>query len=365
MSHKINRRTFLKTAAAAGDCALLAHTEAGMPVAHAMPQGHAVAPTILRSRALDEVPPAQVALVKTQDRAAGIRSALEMFGLNPVEGKNVVLKANYNSSDPYPGATHNDALAAFVQWTQDSGAESVAVADRSWEGARTVMKAKGVLDMAEEMGFEALMLNDLPALPENWEWVQVEDGHWDYGFLIARPIWDAECVVATCCLKTHGYGGHYTITLKNAVGIVPKFGPCGDEYVNLMDELHGKRDTDMRKMIAEINLVWNPEIYVVDGIQAFVAGGPMEGVVADTEAILAGTDRVALDAVGVALLRMHGAQHPVSTGPIFETEQIARAAELGIGVASPDQIEIITDDPDSAAYAEQLTELLFAEGEPA
>ncbi len=43
---------------------------------------------------------------------------------------------------------------------------------------------------------------------------------------------------------------------------------------------------------------------------------------------------------------------------VFELEQIARAVELGIGVGSPGQIEIVTPGGDSEAYAEKLTGIL-------
>jgi uncharacterized protein (DUF362 family) len=77
--------------------------------------------------------------------------------------------------------------------------------------------------------------------------------------------------------------------------------------------------------------------------------------------VLAGTDRIAIDAVGVALLRHFGATPEVTNGPIFEQEQIARAVELSLGVDSPQKIELVTDDPDSAAYAEQIQEILVSE----
>jgi uncharacterized protein (DUF362 family) len=60
--------------------------------------------------------------------------------------------------------------------------------------------------------------------------------------------------------------------------------------------------------------------------------------------MIAGTDRVAVDAVGVAVLRLYGTTPAVSRGPIFEQEQLARAATLGVGVGRPEQIELVTDD---------------------
>ncbi|HEX7576174.1 MAG TPA: hypothetical protein VF360_07315, partial [Candidatus Methanoperedens sp.] len=53
-------------------------------------------------------------------------------------------------------------------------------------------------------------------------------------------------------------------------------------------------------------------------------------------------DRVALDAAGVAVLRIYGTTSEVANGRIFAQEQIARAAELGLGAASPDMIEIVS-----------------------
>lgn len=358
MSHKpaLNRRSFLGALLAAGSGALLTRQSTYTTRASGQRQ-----PILLPVRR-DAIPPAQIAFVKTQDRAEGVRRTLELFGQNPVQGKQVLLKPNFNSADAPPGSTHNDTLAALVTWLHDSGADRITVGDRSWAGAHRVMAAKGIYDMAAQMGFDTAALDDLPADAHNWEWVQPESSHWQRGFLVARPIWDAESVVATCCLKTHGYGGHYTITLKNAVGIVAQSGPCGDTFVRLMDELHGERSRNMRKMIAEINLAWTPDVYVVDAVSAFIAGGPMTGTLAHPEAVFVGTDRVALDAVGVALLRKFGAGSPVSDGRIFESGQIARAVELGIGVDSPDKITFLTDDAASAAYADEITDILRAEG---
>ncbi|MEJ2748920.1 MAG: hypothetical protein P8183_13600 [Anaerolineae bacterium] len=74
--------------------------------------------------------------------------------------------------------------------------------------------------------------------------------------------------------------------------------------------------------------------------------------------ILAGTDRIALDAVGVAILRLFGTTPEVSRGAVFAQTQIARAVELGLGVTSPAQIQLITGDPESQSYAEKISALL-------
>ena len=104
----------------------------------------------------------------------------------------------------------------------------------------------------------------------------------------------------------------------------------------------------------------NPDLVVLDGVEAFVGGGPAQGKKVQANLILAGTDRVAIDAVGVAVLRHFGTTPEISRGPIFEQEQISRAVDLGLGVGSADQIELITDDSESAAYARQIQEILLS-----
>jgi uncharacterized protein (DUF362 family) len=295
---------------------------------------------------------ARVAFVKTRDRAEGVRRALDLLGINPVQNKRTFLKPNFNSPDATPGSTHPDVLRALVQELWKMGASAITVADRSgMADTRHAMEQKGVFAMAGELGFGALVLDELG--DREWTSFQPPDSHWRRGFLFARPCLEAEAVVQTCCLKTHRFGGHFTMSLKNSVGLAAKYGPDGYNY---MQELHSS--PNQRLMIAEINVAYTPVLIVVDGVEAFVNGGPDAGKRVWGEVVLAGTDRVALDAVGVALLRHLGTTPEVSQGPIFKQEQISRAVELGLGAAGPDKIEIATADPESETYAAQIREIL-------
>ncbi len=123
-----------------------------------------------------------------------------------------------------------------------------------------------------------------------------------------------------------------------------------------MNELHSS--PYQRQMIAEINTAYSPDLIVLDGVEAFVEGGPHVGKRVNANVMLAGTDRVAIDAVGVAILRLLGTTPEVSKGKIFEQDQIKRAAELGLGVKSADQIQIVTGDKESEEYAKKVREVL-------
>jgi len=260
---------------------------------------------------------AQVAFVKTQDRAAGVNKALDLLEINSMKGKGLFLKPNFNSADAPPGSTHNDTLSGLVRRLQAMGADRITVGDRSGMGdTRSVMSQKDIFRIADELGFETVVFDELDA--SDWEMMQGEGSHWENGFAVARPVLEAEGVIQTCCLKTHRYGGHFTMSLKNSVGLI-----------------------------------------LLDGVEAFVDGGPDRGKRVEAQVILAGTDRVAVDAVGVAILRYFGTTPAVSQGRIFQQEQIARAVELGLGIESPGEIELVTDDPDSEAYAAEIQEILM------
>jgi uncharacterized protein (DUF362 family) len=295
----------------------------------------------------------RVVLVKTKERAAGVRRALELLKPPSPSGQDVLLKPNFNSPHPAPGSTHSDVLRTLVSWFKETGARTITVADRSGIGnTRRVMEEKGVFDLGREMGFQVLALDEMEK--EDWEPVQVPGGHWRDGFYFARIARQAPYIVQTCNLKTHRFGGHFTLSLKNTVGLVAKTLP--GQTRNYMFELHSS--PSQRLMIAEINTAYTPTLILLDGLEAFVEGGPEAGKSVEPGVILAGTDRVAIDAVGVAILRHLGTTREVSRGRIFQQEQIARAVELGLGVDSPQKIDLATPDNESADFAETIGKVL-------
>jgi len=292
---------------------------------------------------------ARVALVRSDDHRDGVLRALRLLEPVPFAGKSVVIKPNFNSSHRFPASTHEETLRTLIELAKTAGAREITVADRSGMGDTSrVIREKGVDALAGSLGVRVVALETLAA--SEWTARSIPGGHWQRGVLVPRLIEQADLVVSTCCLKTHRFGGHFTMALKNAVGMVARHGPDGYDY---MRELHGS--PLQRILIAELNTLYRPAMVVVDGIEAFTDGGPEAGTLARPGVVLAGTDRVALDAVGVALLRMHGAGGPVAAGRIGDQEQIRRAVELGLGVASAEAIEIASDSAEGRAVAARVS----------
>lgn len=297
----------------------------------------------------------KVSLVNTADRNEGTRKSVELLDINPIKGKAVVLKPNFNTADPAPGSTHNDTLRSLVLKLREMGATRITLAERSGpiDTTRNSMEAKGIPQMAKELGFDIVNLQEMNR--DGWVLVKPADSHWENGFLFPRIYREAEAIVQTCCLKTHQFGGHFTLSMKCSVGMVPP-GLHGDDAYHYMSEMH--HSPYQRQMIAEINTAYTPDLIVLDGVEAFVEGGPATGKRVKANVIMAGTDRIAIDAVGVAVLRLMGTTPEVSRGKIFEQDQIARAVELGLGVSSAAQIELITGDAKSEELAGNIKKIL-------
>lgn len=295
-----------------------------------------------------------VVIVKTDDRVEGVRAAMARFDLGQFRDARVAVKANYNSADPFPASTHPDTLRTMVEVLGEAGPASITLAERSGMGDTAhVLEAMGVNRLAAGLGMEVVVMDDLG--PDGYVRFRPEGSRWKRGFLLARPFADAHKVVQTCCLKTHQYGGHFTMALKNAVGAVAKHDPA-DGY-NYMSELH--RSPLQRSLIAEISLAFRNDLIVMDAMKAFITGGPHAGREVSPGIIVAGTDPVAVDAVGVAILRMHPTTDAVKAGPVFGQEQIRRAAQLGIGASSPQDMELVPVGEGADEFTDRVREILM------
>ncbi len=282
---------------------------------------------------------------------------MDYFNINEFSEDKVALKANFNSADPFPASTHIDTLHAIVKKLNDVDIAGLTLAERSGMGnTRHVLEEMGVFELSDKLGFKIVVLDE----EDRDEWVKIEkDGtHWVKGFYIPKLFLESDRVVQTCCLKTHRFGGHFTLSLKNSVGIVAKKLPNG--LYNYMAELHVS--PYQRIMIAEINQYYNVDMIIMDAISAFITKGPEQGEVVEPDLILASSDRVAIDAVGVAILRNYGVKTNINNGPIFELDQIKRASELDIGVKSAQEIELVPLNEEAHSDAESIIKTLKTQG---
>jgi uncharacterized protein (DUF362 family) len=322
----IGRRNFLKGAAAG--LVLLPHTDLG---SLGLRGGRA------KSR---------VAVIRTINRTDGVTRAVALLNPTGMAGKSVVIKPNFNTAGASPAGTDNETLRQLVREIQERDASSITLGESSGPpDTGEVMAEKGIPDMASDMGFSVVNYDEIP--DSDWVHVSPPGTHWPEGFHLPRHAVQAEYNVSTCCLKTHGSGGVFTMSLKSSVGLTPK---------SIRRGMH--RSPHMRRMIAELNQGYRTDLIVMDGVKAFTDGGPSRGTLVDGNVFVAGTDRVAVDAVGLAILKELGSNDAIMGTPIFQQEQMARAVEVGLGIGGPDEIDLVSDNDEGTAYVAKLQEIL-------
>ena len=275
---------------------------------------------------------ALVAIVHGQDPSAALRAGLEMLGgldRLALRGKRVLIKPNVVNDRPPPSTTSPQVIAAVVQRVREAGAGEVLVADSSGMirfPTTDNLAATGVRAAAEQAGAQVLALEDEP-------WVRVEPAKAKSlpRFYVSKPVYAADVFINLPVVKTHRFA-HYSCSLKNLVGIThPRYRPS-------VSFLAG----DWQERIAELNLAVHPHLSIADGTTIMIAGGPTSGTPARTDLLLLSGDRVALDAVGVALIRTFGAWPKVAGMTVWKQRQIRKAIELGLGASGPHQVELLT-----------------------
>ncbi len=308
-----------------------------------------------RSRQETATPrPSTVALVGAADRGKAVAAALDLLGAPDFRGRDVFIKASFNSPDPFPATTHPETLARVVEALRRCNCGRVTVVERSGMGlAAEVWKALGIPELARRLDVALLPLDQLA--PAEWRKAEVPDSHWKRGVELPRFLDDDAPVIQICGAKTHRFGGVFSASLKNSIGLLAKYSHDAQPY-NYMQELHAS--ADQRLMIAEANLVYSPSLIFLDAAQVFISGGPERGDLAAPGMLAVSTDRVAIDAVAVSILRIHGAGAAIRRTDIFEHDQIRRAAELKLGAASAEQITLLTADSASRRAALPIRALL-------
>jgi uncharacterized protein (DUF362 family) len=157
--------------------------------------------------------------------------------------------------------------------------------------------------------------------------VNVSGGLWDELIAIPQVYFDADVVISVPKLKTHNEAG-VTLSLKNAMGVPPVslYNSSGSTYRNLIHEKY-----EVRKTIAQINLARKPDLAVIDAILAGQGEGPWAAEPIEVDAILAGRDLVALDAVGATIMGIDPRRIPY----------LVYAHEKNLGILDLDSIRIV------------------------
>jgi uncharacterized protein (DUF362 family) len=300
--------------------------------------------------------PSSLALARNSDRRSALREAVGLLGNINFGGKDLYLKANFTSADPFPATTHPDTLREVVGLLRERNCGKLVLVERSSMGStRHVWEMLEIPALARELDIQLLALDDLAA--DQWRKELLPESNWKAGVEVPKFLDRECCLIQICNLKTHRFGAMFSASLKNSVGLVAKYGLLNAGY-NYMKELHDS--PHQSAMIADLNLVYEPKLILMDATKVFINGGPEAGELAAPEVVLASADRAAIDAIGVALLRLHGTgpEQPLAWRTVYEQEQLKRAVELKLGAASSREIRFLTTNIHSQRLTSQIEAIL-------
>jgi uncharacterized protein (DUF362 family) len=249
---------------------------------------------------------------------ASIKKVLNLLG-TPEQaigrGDRVLVKPNFNSPDPSPGSTDLTFLRAVIELLLEAGAKITIgeSAGGAWRPTRNVFRKLGVFELAHNLGVEVIAFEDRAD-----DWVRVKiDGDYLKSVTMPRSAYEADKLVYLPCMKTHNLAW-FSGALKLAMGLVHP----GERRAMHVGHLQQKA--------AEINLCWQPDLIIMDGRKAYVAGGPASGQLVEPGVVLASGDMVAIDVEAVKLLLTYKARNKLPDDP-WQLPQVVTALKHGLG----------------------------------
>lgn len=262
-----------------------------------------------------------------------------------IAGARTLVKPNVVWGEPPPATTDPRVVKSVTSLVKAQGPVSLAVGDMSAVlslPTRPHLEKTGIAEVAREVGAEVLAFDE-------GDWVKVDPPHVEYAktVYVAKAAYEAERLISVPVIKTHR-SASYSCALKNTVGCV-----------------HGKNKLWMygsdgwEPAVAELNMAVRPHLFVVDGLQSMIRGGPWSGEAAPTGIILASGDPIAADAVVLGIIRAFGQWGMVKSKGVWEQVQVRRAIALGLGATGPDEVELIAENfiGDDTNFTKLLTDV--------
>ncbi len=295
-----------------------------------------------------------VAVVKTKDRASGIREAVRLLGglkrlVEGVDGE-IIIKPNCNTDDPYPRDTHPETVRAIAESLIAAGAEpdQIVVGDMSGRNrglpTRATMENLGIEAVAEELGLDL-------AFFEEEDWVRVKPPrveHWPDGITIPRRVYEAERLVFTPILRSHSTAT-FTCAMKLGVGLID---------ARAREWLHdGQRHVEK---LQEMNTAFGVDLVVSDAMRMNTGYGTDPGDEVSPGVIIASDSVFANDAVAVALMRRYGTVR-VRDAPVWRHAQFREAERLGLWSPGLEHVELKTSNLAGDPSFDELVDWIKAE----
>jgi uncharacterized protein (DUF362 family) len=306
-----DRRWFLKACAFAG---------IGLPAGWTGQTVEAAARTVL-SIARARSAPKDAAAIAKQARQLTRRAIEGLGGMKRIvsRGDVVWIKPNigWDKRPEQAANTNPDVVATLVEMCLESGAKRVVVSDNATNAARRTFARSGIQQAAQKAGADSFFLDSrkFRKMPIRGKVLK----EWE----VYTEAVEADKLINVPIAKHHGLC-RATLGMKNLMGVIG----------GARNRLH----QDLDHTLPDLAAFFKPALIVMDGVRVLMDHGPVGGNLADVKyvgTVAAGTDQVAVDALGATLL---GAK-PSDIGHIVEA-QARGLGKMDYESLAPKRVEI-------------------------
>jgi uncharacterized protein (DUF362 family) len=203
------------------------------------------------------------------------------------QGDVVLLKPNFNTSDPFPASSSPDFLQAVTELVYDAGAKMVIIGDSSTMSLNTrkVMEEIGIFDLEKEERPPRIYVFD----ERGWVKKKIPNSKYLKEVTVSEYLDRADKLILLPNLKTH-FLAKFTGSLKLSMGFIKPFERVRFHF-------------NLEKKIAELNKIINPDLIIMDARKCFITKGPSKGEVREPNLVLASKSRVAIDIEGIEVIQ--------------------------------------------------------------
>jgi uncharacterized protein (DUF362 family) len=223
-------------------------------------------------------------------------------------GDIVVVKPNMAwDRTPEMGANaHPAVVRQVVELCLEAGAKKVKVLDHTCHDARKAYANSGIKDAVEAIKDPRVVVEFVDE--RRFVELTVEKAKALKKWYFYKDILEADRFINIPVAKNHSES-RLTMCLKNMMGAIGGW--------------RGRIHVGLHQNIADMNLLLRPDLHILDATRIMLKNGPSGGRLEDVEVkntVFAGTDPVALDAMGTALFGLK----PGDIGYIVKAHQAGR-----------------------------------------
>ncbi|MBI5206256.1 MAG: DUF362 domain-containing protein [Candidatus Firestonebacteria bacterium] len=270
---------------------------------------------------LNNLSPSVISVAKKGPPGKLVRDAINALGgikkfIN--QGEEVVLKPNisWDRTPELAANTNPMVLREVILLCLEANAKKIKIIDRPCNDPERSYVSSGAFKVVEEINDSKVELLQMD--PRKFKIINIPGATHLKKWHFYEDFLNADKIISIPIAKHHS-STEITMSFKNTMGMV------GGQRSLLHENIHHN--------LVDLNRVLIPSLIILDAIRIITRNGPQGGDIKDTKitnTVIAGTDRVSIDAYGATLFNKKGT----------DLDYLRYAYEAGMGEIDLGKVEI-------------------------